>query len=1185
MEKVLEDYKEERFCFEAGSLEFSCPRLELFLQKNEKAEGHFTIWSNEKRPIKGYVVSDSSRMQCLTSCFEEHTAQIAYCFDTTGLEEGEVLKGEIDVITSQGEYYLPYVVTVEYFKVESSLGTVKNLFHFANLAKTNWEEAVALFYAPGFQEIFKGSDENYETVYRGFLQPAFSQNNVEEFLLEIRKKQAIEYLPDTELIELRDLQDSVQGTLFIDRNGWGYTYLEVTAEGDFLRVGREVLQNEDFVENRCGLAYEIDADKLHAGNNYGSITLSNIYTSIRIEVRVHRSREQKRFQKKKLQKQYFTLHLMQYYLAMRMEKISSQTWLKKTEQIIGEWTSIDHKSVVCKLFNAQLLMAQERYNEARWLLENTPNLQKEAMQDEELYCYYLYLNTLDEKDKVQIRLIAEQIGDIHRRHPDRWRIAWLRIYADEEYAKSPSRKWMLLEELFYQNCTSPLLYLEAVNVMAASPTLLLKLNRFEMQTLRFAAKHRLLTEDVIRQIHYAVSRMKHYQEPMIYILQACYDKMQDDETLQAICTHLIKGNRTDQECFAWYRLGVERQLHITRLYEYFMMSIDEAYDGTIPKRVLMYFVYRSNLTYQKRAFLYAYIVRNEDSYPELYRTYLPDMEEFIKEQILKQHVNRNLLYLYKKLLTRQMLQEYANEIVPLLFTKRIHTDHRQMRRVVVRYSYKTTESYYPLVNGEAFLPLLGEEYKVFLEDAQKNRYREGIPYETDRLLSASAAIHEAAPYVTRYLDFDLYLCRGNKHYVDVNEDNVERIRRLAGSEEIASVYRNKLNVRLSEYYFKEDKLLLLDELLKSAEPKYFNMEERAEFIRYMVIREQMEKALLWMSEYGAEKVDVKTILRLCTRMLAESGLYDRPQLGELALAVFKKGKYNEAALLYLMQYFQGNIKQMRDIWKAAREFDTDTAGFSERLLIQQLFTGAYLPQRLEIFQDYLKGNVRDMVKQAFLSCISFEYFVKEQVLDDCVWAQIQTMCEEKEETAKIMKLAYLKWLSTRVPKLTARELESAETLLRECLSDNIFFAFFQEFGELPIIAGRFADKTILEYRAKPESRIILHYLTEGEMSLKDEYYKEEMKHMYGGIFVKSFVLFFGEKLQYYITEEEDNTEQLTESGSLNNSELGRAHQEDRYTVLNDIVTALSLQDYGTVDLMMKEYGQMDFMVQHLFAIQ
>lgn len=1185
MEKVLEDYRNGQFHYEAGSLEFSCPRLELTIQKNKTAEGSFTVWCNPKRPVRGYVVSDNRRMQCPTAYFEEHTAQIEYLFDGTGLEEGEVLKGEISVISSQGEYYLPYVVTVEYFKMESSLGVVKNLFHFANLAKTNWEEAVSLFYRSDFREIFKGNDAQYLTVWQGFQTPHLSPGNVEEFLLEINKKQAIEYITEKTEIFHKDPNGVIEDCVRIEKNGWGYTCLQIKTDGDFLSCRKSTLTENDFLGNSCSLQYYVDADKLHAGNNYGGIVLENAYTSISISVTVTKHKEQKQPARARRQKQYYTLHLMEYYLAMRMDKISSQTWQKKTELLLGEWSSIDHKNVVCQLFLAQLLMAQERYNEARWILDNAADIRSKAVEDVELYCYYLYLNTLDMKEKTQIRTVADKIAQIYRQYPGRWRIAWLLMYVDEEYAKSPSRKWMLLEELFYQNCTSPLIYLEAVSAIEDNPTLLMKLHDFELQVLYFAAKNGLLSEEIIRQVHYAVSRVREYIPQLHVILTACYEQMQDDETLQAICTHLIKGSQTQPQHFEWYRLGVERELHITRLYEYFMMSVDENYLGEIPKRVLLYFVYKSSLTWRQKAYLYAYIVRHEAEYPELYRTYLPDMEQFIQEQLQKQHVNKHLIYLYKKLLTREMLHKYANEIMPLLFTKRIHTDNPHMKRVIVRYEKKVTESSYALTDGETYVPLLGEEYKLFLEDEDKNRYRAGIEYETTRLLSAGAAIREAQPYVSGYLEFDLYVCCGNRHYLSVEEENEANYRRLSESAEIERGFRCSLQTQLVEYYFREDKMFLLDDLLEKLIPAHFSKRDRAALIRYLALREKYDRAYEWVERYGAEEVDVKTMLRLCARMLKEGGLYGRPQMGEIAWAVFQKGKYNEAVLLYLMNYFRGSTRQMRNIWKAARDFDTDTREFTERMLVQMLFADTFVAEKTEIFLEYVKQGPRPEIEEAFLAGMSFEYFVKNRVMEKEIWQEVARIQSGGWELPDIVGLAYLKWLSQRKEELTQQQKETAADLLKQQMHKKRVFAFFKEFQDIAQVHNLFQDKTFLEYQARPDSRVILHYLTEGELTTKDEYYKEEMKHMYGGIFVKTFVLFFGENLQYYITEENDGKEQLTESGTLTNSEMGREHADSRYSVLNDIVTALTLQDYETADAMLREYGQTEAAVQKLFKLR
>lgn len=70
-------------------------------------------------------------------------------------------EGLFSVVSNRGEYNLPFVVTVEHGVLNSSIGTIRNLFHFANLAKSNWAEAVRLFYDPDFRRLFQGNDEHF----------------------------------------------------------------------------------------------------------------------------------------------------------------------------------------------------------------------------------------------------------------------------------------------------------------------------------------------------------------------------------------------------------------------------------------------------------------------------------------------------------------------------------------------------------------------------------------------------------------------------------------------------------------------------------------------------------------------------------------------------------------------------------------------------------------------------------------------------------------------------------------------------------------------------------------------------------------------------------------------------------------------------------------------------------------
>lgn len=227
--------------------------------------------------------------------------------------------------------------------------------------------------------------------------------------------------------------------------------------------------------------------------------------------------------------------------------------------------------------------------------------------DPALYCYDLYLTTLINREESYIDEVALQVERIYAQNPDNWRIAWLLLYLSEEYGKSPSAKWMVLEDQYKLGCISPVLYIEAYNLMNASPTLLMKLSGFELQVLTYALKKGLLNPQIAEQIVFLSFKEKQYQEQVYQLLKKCCELVPSDEPLRAVCTLLIKGCKMDEEAFEWYAKGIEKQLRITRLYEYYMMSVKLSDRTVLPKIVLMYFAFDSSLDNLHNAFLYAYV--------------------------------------------------------------------------------------------------------------------------------------------------------------------------------------------------------------------------------------------------------------------------------------------------------------------------------------------------------------------------------------------------------------------------------------------------------------------------------------------------------------------------------------------------------------------------------------------------
>ena len=367
-------------------------------------------------------------------------------------------------------------------------------------------------------------------------------------------------------------KDMTEGKLVINRNGWGYSELFIETDGDFIVLEKEVIRDEDFLGNCYRLPFYVSAGRLHGGRNYGEIRLTNPYVSLTARVTVVNKTVAARVPGVRRQKKHKIMELMQYYEAFRTKKISASSWMKETGELIEELVHMDERDLAVKLFQAQFLITSGRANEAEWILGQADKELEEHF-DATLYCYYLYLNTLISRKGVYIDETAGQVERIFAQNSDNWRIAWLLLYLSEDYTRSASKRWIVLEEQFRQGCTSPVLYIEAWNLLLANPTLLMRLGNFEIQILSYAAKKDLLTVDIINQSVYLAQKQKNYSGRLFFILKACYKVMPTDEILQTICTLLIKGNITAPFSFPWYEKGIEKELRITRLYEYYMMSI------------------------------------------------------------------------------------------------------------------------------------------------------------------------------------------------------------------------------------------------------------------------------------------------------------------------------------------------------------------------------------------------------------------------------------------------------------------------------------------------------------------------------------------------------------------------------------------------------------------------------------
>ena len=170
---------------------------------------------------------------------------------------------------------------------------------------------------------------------------------------------------------------------------------------------------------------------------------------------------------------------------------------------------------------------------------------------------------------------------------DSFQLLWLLLQMDGGYKNLPSEGIFMMEEQFERGCTSPLLYMEAWKWISEDITLFHRLSPFWIQVFCFAGKRGLLTEELVMRMAYLSGYEKNFSGSLYQALVAGYEKFPSEDVLEAVCKYVMKGNPRKPEYFRWFSLAVQQGLRLTRLYEYYVETMDISYQRELPKPLLM----------------------------------------------------------------------------------------------------------------------------------------------------------------------------------------------------------------------------------------------------------------------------------------------------------------------------------------------------------------------------------------------------------------------------------------------------------------------------------------------------------------------------------------------------------------------------------------------------------------------
>lgn len=1161
-------------------LAFSEETIDLSVIEGRSEAGSFVIESTNQIKICGIVYSTNPRMECLNPHFEGEKVRIRYQFNSKGLTEGDACEGKFVIVCNQIEYSLSFCARITRLYAEASTGAVKSLDDFTRLAASNWDEAYHLFYNRNFLNTIPYDNVYERLTYEGFACARPSGQNMEEFLIGVNKKQPVSISVDKSEDIFMASKEPQSGCFTITKDNWGYTEIRLRTDCEFIKLSKPVLTLDDFIGKTYLYEYIIDASAMHAGRNFGRIYIDGVYQSFTIDITAGVRDDDGSISDIAVTKDIkeCMVGIMELYTSFRLKRIVTGVWANETISILNHLHALMPDEHMYELMKAQAFIINRQRQEAKWILDDFKHSNPDKKSP--IWGYYLYLMTLLEREPSYIDNMTHEVELIFYENPDSVLLFWVLLFLRDQYFDDTAGKLKDIKYWVLRGCSSPYLYIEAYYLISQDPYLIKELSVFELRILSWAVKKKALTKDLAGAIFEAVDLAGGFDNRVYELLTAAYEICPEAEYVGIICSYLIKGHKNDTCFHKWFELGIENKLRLTGLYESYLITMDDRQISPVPKIIQMYFSFDNKLPYRKLAVLYNNIIAAKETEPEVYHKYRKAMGRFAMDQAQLRHIDDNLAVLYEDMLELGFInEELSAAFSDIIYTYKLIVFDKRIVRAIIYQNEMKEPQIVPVTDQCAYFELFSNDYVILFEDSRGYRYVKSISYRLQRLMDAEKYLDRC---ISLSPDRPQYIVSHFKHvrdYSDFTKDDLKLFKPVFYSESFSDSYKAVMGYRILKYCQLHDYEDYVRPFLQNINFDTLQKDARKYLIDMLVSNRLYEKAYDMAMEYGIDMLAAASKVVLCENALKVQHV-DDDFMVQLAISAFKTGKYSDLVLKYLCENYTGPTDELINLWHAADKFSISSMKLDERILEQGIYTQIEPEKISDIFMEYYKRAGNEKLILAYISLVAHGYLHSGGCKADFIFDIIEKRFIGNRTLNDACQLALLKHFAEKTD-ITQAELEIEDTLLKYYIYNNMYFDFFARLDYRLLEKYFLYDKAFLQYESTPGTHVVLHYSRDED---GEEFNSEDMVEMYDGIYVKTFVIFFGELIRYYITEEHDNSIEVKESNRLTCNNIPGDNDYSRYNLINEMIISDTLSDETTLKSNIDEYKRLDAATKQLFKL-
>lgn len=674
--------------------------------------------------------------------------------------------------------------------------------------------------------------------------------------------------------------------------------------------------------------------------------------------------------------------------------------------------------------------------------------------------------------------------------------------------QDPMTMWDILQSLYDQGNNSPFLYFYGLKVLQ---NLMIEMDSeyytdsFVLHCLCAGSRYGLLNKELTSRILKETSVLT---APYLYHLyRNIYELYPDTEALTQLCRLMIRHDIKTAEAHQYYKKGIQSQLRLAKLFDYYMYTLTEELDLPIDREVLLYYAndsYVNPAIYMKLCLNMIHCYQDD---PEICDLYEPHMEAFIRTQLSHQRVSGDLAELADYVLTPDMIDEkMAVAMLPLLDLVQITGEVADGTKLIYQNGIYDKKETYVFQKQKVEIAMPGGLGKIQLQDSNGNLMG-GISLEITPLIQNESLV-QACEYLCRNCD-EMKLIQNARW---LHEESIQ--------ESSSFEYEYSCSLESCMDYLKDDSLspLLKQDILRHV--------HGASGLSYLLGNGQIQEAAEMWDRLPEEQLNQQEIYVLAEQMmLSSSGEYDL-KLEKMLIWLLEHNGLDASMLSLMAKNGQRPMEVQIQILAACQEQGIPHQELTASILERQLLSEEKdWPTLQTVFDELVNYERYQLLNKAAMSVIchgTLFYEVQPRInLSAFIQGEIMHSGSMNNLT-DLVKLAFMKQVQ-KEPVLA----ESLTSLRRELCIELKKKGYELEFlqreamklglSSYPIVTVNLSKEG--PFGESMEDMVYAHkelLWVEYRVNGKDEIFTSPADQSYGCLYSAELLVFANEEISYRV---------------------------------------------------------------------